>query len=151
MMNNFALLKRELGFLFCNAQKWILESIQICTIWFSMFFFSIFVYESCYIWKHIGIHSSACFSIYLSMVINLNVSRFIFRYEVRFQKALECGGAYIKLLADLPGLSLVWLKCHCNMFVLVWVWYGFNVIVICLSCSQLQCFWNMRWSEMVDS
>jgi len=28
------------------------------------------------------------------------------QYEVRFQKALECGGAYIKLLADLPGLSL---------------------------------------------
>ena len=52
------------------------------------------------------------------MVINLNVSRFIFRYEVRFQKALECGGAYIKLLADLPGLSLVWFQCHCSMFVL---------------------------------
>lgn len=30
-----------------------------------------------------------------------------FRYEVKFQNALECGGAYVKLLTDEPNLSLV--------------------------------------------
>ena len=31
---------------------------------------------------------------------------FYLRYEVRFQNKHECGGAYIKLLADTPSLSL---------------------------------------------
>eukprot|EP00112_Aurelia_sp_Birch-Aquarium-sp1_P024443 Seg774.1_Seg774.3 transcript_id=Seg774.1_Seg774.3/GoldUCD/mRNA.D3Y31 product=Calnexin protein_id=Seg774.1_Seg774.3/GoldUCD/D3Y31 len=31
---------------------------------------------------------------------------FIVQYEVKFQNALECGGAYMKLLSDLPKLDL---------------------------------------------
>lgn len=31
-----------------------------------------------------------------------------FRYEVNFQDGIDCGGAYIKLLADTDGLNLVW-------------------------------------------
>ncbi|XP_078683407.1 calnexin-like isoform X1 [Branchiostoma floridae x Branchiostoma belcheri] len=30
----------------------------------------------------------------------------VVQYEVRFQKGMECGGAYIKLLSDVPGLDL---------------------------------------------
>lgn len=30
-----------------------------------------------------------------------------YRYEVHFQKSMDCGGAYIKLLSDYDGLRLV--------------------------------------------
>lgn len=32
----------------------------------------------------------------------------LFRYEVNFQDGIDCGGAYIKLLADTDDLNLVW-------------------------------------------
>jgi hypothetical protein len=31
----------------------------------------------------------------------------VIQYEVKFQNALECGGAYVKLLSDEENLSLV--------------------------------------------
>lgn len=31
----------------------------------------------------------------------------LFRYEVNFQDGIDCGGAYIKLLADTDDLNLV--------------------------------------------
>jgi len=30
-----------------------------------------------------------------------------FRYEVKYTNGMDCGGSYMKLLSDLPGLDLV--------------------------------------------
>jgi len=48
----------------------------------------------------------AAISAKLSSTFNFNDQPLIIQYEVKFQKAQECGGAYIKLLADKEGLSL---------------------------------------------
>ena len=36
-----------------------------------------------------------------------NDANLLVRYEVKFQQAMECGGAYVKLLSDLESLDLV--------------------------------------------
>ena len=39
---------------------------------------------------------------------NIEVNKYIFlRYEVKFQQAMECGGAYVKLLSKHDALQLV--------------------------------------------
>ena len=42
-------------------------------------------------------------SLFFCYLVNYFLS---FRYEVKFQNALECGGAYIKLLVDSADLQL---------------------------------------------
>lgn len=42
---------------------------------------------------------------FLSIIIKLN--DIFYRYEVKFQQAMECGGAYVKLLSHQDSLDLV--------------------------------------------
>lgn len=50
-----------------------------------------------------------------------------YRYEVHFQKGLDCGGAYIKLLSNYDGLRLV------SVFFMTLLWLG----ILLSLCSEL--------------
>ena len=46
-------------------------------------------------------------TVFFLATVCLKSDVFFFRYEVKFQQALECGGAYVKLLSKHDALDLV--------------------------------------------
>jgi len=55
------------------------------------------------------------------------------RYEVNFQDGIDCGGAYIKLLSDTPGLNLV-STCVISVYIVVFTLQDTRIVkVLCVT------------------